>query len=83
MKGRYNVSYEDINELALPVLRHRIKLTFEAVAERVSADEIIKMIINELIDKTGINATKVATAQDSVASDDDKDTKRRGIFGRK
>ena len=83
MKGRYNVSYEDINELALPVLRHRIKLTFEAVAERVSADEIIKMIINELIDKTGINATKVATAQDSVASEDDKDTKRRGIFGRK
>ena len=41
------------------------------------------MIINELIDKTGINAAKVGTAQDNVASDDDKDTKRRGIFGRK
>ena len=81
MKGRFNVSYDDINELALPVLRHRIKLTFEAVAERVSADEIINMIINELIDKTGINATKVAVAGD--ASEDEKDTKRRGIFGRK
>ena len=82
MKGRYNVSYEDINELALPVLRHRIKLTFEAVAERVSADEIVKMIINELIEKNGINAAKVATAQDNVEADD-KDSKKRGLFGRK
>ena len=82
MNGRYNVSYEDINELALPVLRHRIKLTFEAVAERVSADEIVKMIINELIDKHGINATKVTTAQDSAEADD-KDSKKRGLFGRK
>ena len=84
MKGRYNVSYEDINELALPVLRHRIKLTFEAVAERVSADEIIKMIINELIDKTGINAAKIATsAATDNADNGEKDTKKRGMFGRK
>ena len=48
LNGRYNVSYNDINELAYPVLRHRMKLTFEAVAERVSADEIIKMIIGEV-----------------------------------
>ena len=32
MKGRFNVSYGDLNELAFPVLRHRIKLNFEAVA---------------------------------------------------
>ena len=48
LNGRYNVSYNDVNELAYPVLRHRMKLTFEAVAERVSADEIIKMIIAEV-----------------------------------
>ena len=48
MNGRYNVSYNDINELAYPVLRHRMKLTFEAIAERVSADEIVKMIIDEI-----------------------------------
>lgn len=48
IKGRYNVAYSDINELAYPVLRHRIKLNFEAIAERVSADEIIKMIIDEV-----------------------------------
>ena len=29
MSGNYNVSYEDIDALALPVLRHRIKLTYK------------------------------------------------------
>ena len=48
IKGRFNVAYSDINELAAPVLRHRIKLNFEAVAERVSPDEIIKMIVDEV-----------------------------------
>ena len=48
IKGRLNVAYADINELALPVLRHRIKLNFEAVAERIFPDEIIKMIVEEV-----------------------------------
>ena len=48
IKGRFNVSFSDIEELALPVLRHRIKLNFEAVAERVSADDVIKMILDEV-----------------------------------
>jgi MoxR-like ATPase len=51
MNGRYNVSYSDINELAYPVLRHRMKLTFEAIAERISPDEIVTMIIDELAGK--------------------------------
>ena len=54
MNGRYNVSYNDVNELALPVLRHRLKLTFEAVAERISADEIVKMIVEELMARHGL-----------------------------
>ncbi|MCL2847279.1 MAG: MoxR family ATPase [Firmicutes bacterium] len=48
IKGRFNVSYADINELAFPVLRHRIKPNFEAITERVFTDEIVKRIINEL-----------------------------------
>ena len=47
IKGRLNVAYADINELAYPVLRHRIKLNFEAIAERVSPDEIIGQIVEE------------------------------------
>ena len=90
MNGRYNVSYSDINDLALPVLRHRIKLTFEAAAERVSADEIINMIVAELIDKCGIAAEKPVTRKinnDTPVSEDvaeeSADTKKRGKFGRK
>lgn len=48
IKGRFNVAFSDIKELAYPVLRHRMKLNFEAIAERVSADEIIRMILEEL-----------------------------------
>lgn len=51
MKGRLNVAYADLNELAYPVLRHRIKLNFEAIAERVSADDIIKLIVDEVSKK--------------------------------
>ena len=48
IKGRYNVAYEDIDELATMILRHRIKLNFEAVADRVSPDTIIEEIIKEV-----------------------------------
>ena len=48
LKGRFNVAYSDINELAYPVLRHRMKMNFEAIAGRVSADDVIRMIIDEL-----------------------------------
>ena len=48
LAGRFNVSYEDIDELAYPVLRHRIKLNFEAISDRINADEIIRMILTEL-----------------------------------
>jgi MoxR-like ATPase len=51
IKGRFNVAYADINELAFPVLRHRIKLNFEAVAERVSADDVISLIVEEVSKK--------------------------------
>ena len=46
--GRFNVSYSDINELAYPVLRHRIKLNFEAIAEGLTADDIIKQVVEEV-----------------------------------
>jgi MoxR-like ATPase len=93
MNGRFNVSYSDINELALPVLRHRIKLTFEAAAERVSADDIVKMIVSELIDRCGIAAEKPVTKNVKAAAvetetttdgaEDKKDSKKRGLLGRK
>ena len=75
MNGRYNVSYNDINELAYPVLRHRIKLTFEAIAERVSADEIVEMIIHELMVKNKLVNEAPKAAEEAPA---DKKQKKLG-----
>ncbi len=47
INGNYNVSYEDINALATPVLRHRIKINYNAVNERLRADDVIAMLIKE------------------------------------
>ena len=51
IKGRYNVSYSDVEELAHLVLRHRIKMNFEAIAERVTPDDVITMILDEVAKK--------------------------------
>ena len=60
VNGRYNVSFDDINTLAYPVLRHRIKLNFDAVTEKKTADDIIKDIISEVSDgNKGIIAAAV------------------------
>ena len=48
MAGRYNVSYEDINVLAFPVLRHRIKPSFAAITEKIPTDELIRQLLLEL-----------------------------------
>lgn len=47
MNGNYNVSYEDINALAYPVLRHRIKINYAAVNDRLSVDDVIGLLIEE------------------------------------
>ena len=47
MRGRYNVSYEDIDTLAFPILRHRMKVNYTAVNEKLGIDDVIAMIIKE------------------------------------
>lgn len=47
MNGNYNVSYDDINTLAYPVLRHRIKLNYSAVSDKLSVDDVISLILKE------------------------------------
>jgi MoxR-like ATPase len=46
LKGRYNVSEEDIRHVALPVLRHRIVTNFHAEAEGVKSDTIVQKLID-------------------------------------
>ena len=47
MNGNFNVSYQDIDELALPVLRHRIKLTYNAINDNLTVDDVITKLIEE------------------------------------
>ena len=47
MDGRYNVSYADIVALAYPVLRHRIKINYNAINDKLGVDEVIDLVINE------------------------------------
>jgi len=48
MKGRTFVVPEDVKSVALDVLRHRLILTYEAEAENITSDFIIKKILDEI-----------------------------------
>jgi MoxR-like ATPase len=48
MDGRFNVAYDDIRQAALPALRHRIILGFEAQAEGILPDAVISALIEIL-----------------------------------
>ncbi len=46
--GRFAVSCQDIRDVAVPVLRHRVMLGFEGFSERVNPDELILEIAGSL-----------------------------------
>jgi MoxR-like ATPase len=46
LKGRYHVSTEDIRQVAYPVLRHRIVTNFNAEAEGIRSDTIVKKLVD-------------------------------------
>ena len=48
LNGRYNVSYNDIRALAPSVMRHRILLNFHAEAERITTDDVIRRLLDEV-----------------------------------
>jgi MoxR-like ATPase len=45
LRGRYNVSCEDVRAVAPSVLRHRVLLNFQAEAEKVDSDQVVKQLI--------------------------------------
>ena len=47
MNGNYNVSYDDIKALACPILRHRVKVNFNAISDGLSVDKVIQLLIKE------------------------------------
>ncbi len=45
LRGRAHVTVEDIQALAVPVLRHRVLLNYRAEAEGIRVDEVIKRLV--------------------------------------
>ncbi len=48
LRRRGFVTPEDVRAIAMDVLRHRVILTFEAEAEEVSAEDVVRKIINKI-----------------------------------
>jgi MoxR-like ATPase len=48
IRGRAHVSAQDIKTMALPILRHRIILNFEAERKGMTNDDVIKQLINKV-----------------------------------
>ena len=48
MDGRYNVSFDDIRETALPALRHRVVLNFEGEAEGLATDDVLGEVLEHV-----------------------------------
>lgn len=48
LAGRYFVTPQDLKEIAYPILRHRLRLSYEAEAENLTTDEIIRRILDGL-----------------------------------
>jgi MoxR-like ATPase len=46
LDGRFNVSIDDIRAVALPALRHRVILNFEGEAEGITAEAIVRSILD-------------------------------------
>ena len=47
MNGNFNVSYADVEALALPVLRHRVKINYTAVNDKLTVDDVIDRLVKE------------------------------------
>jgi MoxR-like ATPase len=58
MAGRFNVSREDIRQAALPALRHRILLNYEAEADGMTSDKLITALLSH-VDAQDVEPIKV------------------------
>ncbi len=48
LHGRYHATTNDVREMALPVLRHRVITTFNAEAAGITADEVVLRLLAEI-----------------------------------
>jgi MoxR-like ATPase len=48
MNGDFSVSVADVKKIAIPVLRHRVKTNFQAQAEGLNNEDVIRRLLDEI-----------------------------------
>jgi MoxR-like ATPase len=48
MDGRFSIAVDDVQRIAIPVLRHRLSANFQAQAEGMTTDDIILRLLEEI-----------------------------------
>ena len=48
MDGRFSVAIDDVQKVAVPVLRHRISTNFQAQAEGMTTEDVIARLVKEI-----------------------------------
>ena len=48
LNGRHYVTPQDVKTIALDVLRHRVSVTYEAEAENITSEDVIRKILDTL-----------------------------------
>ncbi len=59
LDGRFHVSFQDIQEVAIPAMRHRVILNFEGEAEGITTDMVLEKVIAET--PTALEEAEIAT----------------------
>jgi MoxR-like ATPase len=47
LDGRFHVSFQDVKEVAIPAMRHRVILNFEGEAEGITTDMVLEKVLAE------------------------------------
>jgi MoxR-like ATPase len=58
LRGRRHVLVEDVRDLAFDVLRHRLVLSYDALSDGVTADDILTRILDTLSADTGVRTAE-------------------------
>jgi MoxR-like ATPase len=45
LDGRFHVSFQDVKDVTIPAMRHRVLLNFEGEAEGITTDMVLEKII--------------------------------------
>jgi MoxR-like ATPase len=48
MDGRFSVAIDDIQKVAIPVLRHRVSTNFQAQAEGMTNEDVVNRLVSEI-----------------------------------